>query len=83
MILDPLCLFVMDNALYASMHVLGIDECNMSRVCENVTMCVNPHNCDDMLLESLGVVDIPNDKLLKKKTKKFQKNLSMLFGENC
>ena len=29
-----------------------------------------------MLLESLGVVDIPNDKLFKKKAKKFQKNFS-------
>ena len=44
-------------------------------------MSVYPHDCDDMLLESLGVVDIPNDKLLKKKAKKFQKNLSKLFGE--
>ena len=35
-------------------------------------MSVNSHNCDDMLLESLGVVD----KLLKKGAKKFHKNLS-------
>ena len=71
MILDPLCLFVMDSALYASMHVLDVDECNMSRVCEDASMSVYPHDCDDMLLESLDVVDIPNDKLLKKKAKKF------------
>ena len=45
-------------------------------------MSVNPHNCDDMLLESLGVVDIPNIKFLKKKTNKFHKNLSKLFCEN-
>ena len=44
-------------------------------------MSDNPHDCDAMLHESLGVVDIPNDKLLKKKAKKFQKNLSKLFGE--
>ena len=34
-------------------------------------MSVNSHNCDDMLLESMGVVD----KLLKKGAKKFHKNL--------
>ena len=44
-------------------------------------MSVYPHDCDDMLLESMGVVDIPNDKLLTKKSKKFQKNLSKLFCE--
>ena len=81
-ILDHLCLFAMDSALNASMHVLDVDDCSMSRVCENASMSVYPYNCDDMLLESLGVVDIPNDKLLKKKAKKFQKNLSKLFGEN-
>ena len=45
-------------------------------------LSIYPHDCDDMLLESLGVVDIPNDKLFKKKAKKFQKNLSKLFFEN-
>ena len=45
-------------------------------------MNVNPYNCDDMLLESMGVVDIPNIKLLKKKAKKFNKDLSQLFCEN-
>ena len=45
-------------------------------------MSVNPHNCDDMLLESMGVVNIPNIKLLKKNTKKFNKNLYKLFCEN-
>ena len=34
-------------------------------------MSDNPHDCDDMLFESLGVVDIPNYKLFKKKAKKF------------
>ena len=34
-------------------------------------MSANSHNCDDMLLESMGVVD----KLLKKEAKKFHKNL--------
>ena len=68
-----------DSVLYASMDVFY---CNMLCVCENASMSVNPHNCDDMLLESLGVVDIPNIKLLKKKTNKFHKNLSKLFCEN-
>ena len=72
----------MNSVLYASMDVLDFVECNMPCICEDVSMSVNSHNCDDMLLESLGVVDIPNDKLLKKKAKKFQKNLSELFGEN-
>ena len=40
-------------------------------------MSVNPHNCDNMLLEFMGVVD----KLLKKRAKKFQKNLSKLVCE--
>ena len=82
MILDPLCLFVMDSALYAFMHVLDVDECNMPRVCENASMSDNPHDCDAMLHESLGVVDIPNIKLLKKNAKKFHKDLSKLFCEN-
>ena len=72
----------MDNALYASMDVLGVVECNMPCVCENASMSVNSHNCDDMLLESMGVVDIPNIKLFKKKAKKFHKDLSKLFCEN-
>ena len=78
-ILDPLFLFAMDNALYDFMHVLDVDEYNMPRVCENASMRVNPLDCDNMLHESLGVVDIPNIKLLKKKAKKFHKNLSKLF----
>ena len=72
----------MDNALYASMDVLDVVECNIPCVCENASMSVNPHNCDDMLLESMGVVDIPNVKLFKKKAKKFHKDLSKLFCEN-
>ena len=54
----------------------------MSRVCENASMSMNPHDCDATLHESFDVVDIPNDKLLKKNDKKFQKNLSKLFCEN-
>ena len=69
----------MDSVLYASMDVF---DCNMLCVCENATMSVNPHNCDDMLLESLGVVDIPNIKLLKKEAKKLHKNLSKFHCEN-
>ena len=69
----------MDSALCTSMDVC---ECNVSCICENASMSVNPHNCDDMLLESMGVIDIPNIKLFKKKAKKFHKNLSKLFCEN-
>ena len=72
----PLVLFAMDSALYASMYVLDVDECNMPRVCENVSMSDIPHDCDAMLHESLDVVDIPDIKLLKKNAKKFQKNFS-------
>ena len=61
--------FAVDNAIYAFMDVV---DCNMPCVSENASMSVNPHNCDDMLLESMGVVD----KLLKKEVKKFHKNLS-------
>ena len=45
-------------------------------------MSVYPYTCDDMLHDSLGVVKIPNVKLLKKKTKKFHKNLSKFICEN-
>ena len=48
----------MDGALYASMHILDVDDCSMPCVCENAFMSVYLHDCDDMLLESLGVVDI-------------------------
>ena len=72
----------MDSVLYASMHVLDVDECNMPRICKNASMSDNPHDCDAMFHESLGVVDIPNIKILKKKAKKFHKNLSKLFCEN-
>ena len=71
----------MDNALYASMHVLDVDDCNMPRVCENASMSDNPHGCDAMLHEFLGVVDILNIKLLKKNAKNFHKNLSKFFCE--
>ena len=71
----------MDNALYASMDVLDVVECNMPCVCENASISVNPHNYNDMLLESMCVVDILNIKLLKKKVKKFNKDLSKLFCE--
>ena len=81
-ILDPLCLFAMDSVLYASLYDLVGDECNMPCVCENASMSDNSHDCDAMLHESLDVVDIPNIKLLKKKAKKFNKDLSKLFCEN-
>ena len=55
--------FAIDNALYASMDVV---DCNMPCVCENTSMSVYPHDCDAMLHKSMGAVDIPNLKLLKK-----------------
>ena len=79
---DPslLVCFAIDSILYASMNVC---ECNMPCVCENASMSVNPHNCDDMLYESMGVVvDIQNVKLLKKKAKKFYENFSKFICEN-
>ena len=72
----------MDSALYASLYDLVNDECNMPCVCENASMSDNPYNCDALLHESCEVVDIPNIKLLKKKAKKFNKDLSKLFCEN-
>ena len=72
----------MDSVLYTSMDVLDIVKCNMPRVCENASVSVNPHNCDDMLHESIGVViDIQNVKLLKKKAKQFHKNFSKFICE--
>ena len=68
----------MDNALYASVDVV---DCNMPCVCENASMTVYRHDYDAMLHESLGVVDIPNIKLLKKNNKKFHKNLSKFHCE--
>ena len=66
----------MDSALYASLYDLVDDKCTMSRVCENASISVDPHYCDAMLHEPFDVVDISNDKLLKKNAKKFQKNLN-------
>ena len=57
----------MDSALYASMDIVDY---NMPCVCENTSMSVYPHDCDDMLHESMGVVDILNVKLLKKNVNK-------------
>ena len=44
-------------------------------------MSVYPYICDDMLHGSLGVVKIPNVKLLKKQFKKFHENLSKFTSE--
>ena len=74
----PIVFIVMDSDLYAS---LVVDDCSMPCVCENTSMSVYPHDCDAMLHESLGVVDIPNFKLLKKEAKKFHKNLSKFCCE--
>ena len=43
MILDPLCLFTMDCALYASLYDLVGDKCNMPYVCENASISDNSH----------------------------------------
>ena len=40
------------------------------------------HDCDAMLHKYLDVVNTPNIKLLKKKAKKFNKDLSKLFCKN-
>ena len=72
----------MDSTLYASLYNLVNDKCNMPCVYENASMSDNPHDRDAMLHESLDVVDISNIKLLKKKAKKFNKDLSKLFCEN-
>ena len=58
----------MDSTLYASIDVLDVVACNMPNVCKNASMSVYSHACYDMLRDSLGVVEIPNIKLLKKKT---------------
>ena len=71
----------MDTVLYASMDILDVVECNMPYVCENASMSVNPYNRNDMLHESMGVVDVPNVKLLKKNAKKFHENLSKFICE--
>ena len=60
----PLLYFVMDSALYASMDIV---DCNIPCICKNASISIYPHDCDDMLHESIGVVDISNIKLLKKK----------------
>ena len=72
---------VIDSALCASLHVLNVIDCNMSCVYENSSLSVYPHACDDMLHDSLGIVKIPNIKLLKKKAKKFHENLSKFICE--
>ena len=74
-------LIAIDSALCASLDVLDDVNCNMSCVCENASMSVYPHACDDMLHETSGVVKVPNVKLLKKKSKKFHENLSKFICE--
>ena len=69
----------MDNALYAFVDVV---DCNMPCVCENASMSVYQHDCDAMLHDSLSVVDIPNNKILKKEAKRFHKNLCKFHCEN-
>ena len=59
----------MDSVFYASMYVLDDVDCNMPCVCKNASMSINPHNCDNMLHESIGVV-------------KIHENLSMFICEN-
>ena len=68
--------------LCSSLHVLDVVDCNMPYICENASISVYPHDCDEILHDSLGVVKIPNVKLLKKKAKKFHENLSKFICEN-
>ena len=70
----------MPYVLCVSLHVLDDVDCNMPYVCKNLS--AYPLGCDDMLHDSLGVVKIPNVKLLKKKSKKFHEVLSKFVGEN-
>ena len=72
----------MYSALYASIYVLDAIDCNMPCVCENPSVSVYPHACDDMLHKPLGAIKIQNVKLLKKKDKKFHENLSKFICEN-
>ena len=67
------------SALYVSIDVVDY---NMPCVCENASISVNHHNCDDMLHESISVVKISNVKPLKKKDKYFHENLSKFICEN-
>ena len=57
----------MDSALYACMDIV---DCNIPCICKNASISIYPHDCDDMLHESMSVVDIPNVKLLKKNVNK-------------
>ena len=50
-------------------------------VCENVSMSVYPHACDDILCDFLGGVKIPNVKLLKKRSKKFHEEFNKFICE--
>ena len=68
----------MDNALYASMDVV---DCNMPCIYENASLSVYPYDCNDMFHESIGVVNIPNVKLLKKKARKFHENFNKFIRE--
>ena len=71
----------MDSGLCAFLHVLDDVDCNMPCICENASISIYSHACDDMLHEYLGVTNIPNVKLLRKKSKKFHENLSMFICE--
>ena len=51
-----IALISMGSALCAFLHVLDVFDCNILCVCENASMSVYPHACDDMLYDSLGVV---------------------------
>ena len=75
-------LFVIDSALCASLHVLNDIDCNIPYVCENASISIYPHACDDILHEFMRVVKILNVKLLKKKFKKFHENMSKFTSEN-
>ena len=69
----------MDSALYVSMNVLDIVDCNMPYVCENASMSVYPHACDNMLHDFLGIV---TSNSCRKRFKKFYENLSKFICKN-
>ena len=75
----PLVFITMDGALYASMHVLDVDDCSMPRICENASMSVYSHDCDAILHDFLGVSKSVNVKVGRKRLWNFIKNSASFF----
>ena len=78
----------MDSALYASMDVV---DRSIPCVCENASMSVNPHNCDDMLHESMDLCEKDDliaklnelNKLVEKYKKLVKHSLEKLKDFEC